>query len=100
MYTDAPGANDALQMSFPVLGQQEAVTLASSFAIEASEDGEPWEEGLDLPEAVPGSGTINLISGVGNFPTVLSTAESVLAEMYVPRISLDLAAHVNSWDCS
>ncbi|GMH43110.1 hypothetical protein BSKO_11032 [Bryopsis sp. KO-2023] len=75
---DAPGGSDALQMTFPVLGQQEPVRVATSFAIQAKEKSNIWEEGLQFPEAVPGSGVIELRAGVGKLPSVLSAAESIL----------------------
>lgn len=81
--TDIPGNNDAVQMSFPVLGQQEAVRISTSFAIEGNEQGNAWEEGLKLPVAVPGSGSLDLKAGVGQFPAILTTANSVIADRFV-----------------
>lgn len=70
---------DGLEMSFPVYGQQEEIALATSFAIKGeSENIATREEGLVLPEAVPGSGEIELIAGVGRLPSILESAEEIL----------------------
>lgn len=37
-------------------GKQGAVWVATTFALEGSPDSTPWEEGLELPSALPGSG--------------------------------------------
>ncbi|GMH44595.1 hypothetical protein BSKO_12547 [Bryopsis sp. KO-2023] len=70
------GASDALVINFPVEGLQEAVTVATSFAIDGNSSSQ-WQEGLQLPQAVPGSGAIAIQAGVGRLPAVLSMAEQI-----------------------
>lgn len=65
------GATDALVIDVPVEGLQEAVAVASSFAVDGNATGK-WQEGLKLPEAVPGSGALKIQAGVGRMPTILS----------------------------
>lgn len=36
-----------------------------------------WPEGIDLPEAMPGSGAVELIAGVGHLPSVSAAAADV-----------------------
>ncbi|GMH44588.1 hypothetical protein BSKO_12540 [Bryopsis sp. KO-2023] len=70
------GASDALVINFPVEGLQEAVTIATSFAIDGNSSSQ-WQEGLQLPQAVPGSGAIAIQAGVGRLPAVLSMADQL-----------------------
>lgn len=70
---------DALVMTVPVEGLQEAVTLASSFAVDGSAD-KKWQEGLQLPEAVPGSGYVKIQAGVGRMPAILSLVDQIYDE--------------------
>ncbi|GMH44585.1 hypothetical protein BSKO_12537 [Bryopsis sp. KO-2023] len=70
------GASDALVINFPVEGLQEAVTVATSFAIDGNSSSQ-WQEGLQLPQAVPGSGAIAIQAGVGRLPAVLSMADQL-----------------------
>ncbi|CAD7696314.1 unnamed protein product, partial [Ostreobium quekettii] len=76
---DGKGASDALRLTVPVLGLQDAVTVATSFAIQASE-GEAAQatEGLDLPAALPGTGGLELLAGVGRLPAVLANARQIM----------------------
>ncbi|GMH46152.1 hypothetical protein BSKO_14120 [Bryopsis sp. KO-2023] len=73
---DGSGGSDALVIDFPVEGLQEAVTLASSFAIDGGNAGS-WQEGLQLPDAVPGSGGVSIQAGVGRLPSILSLAQQI-----------------------
>eukprot|EP00798_Chlamydomonas_sp_ICE-L_P014425 gene14425-20431_t len=57
---DEMGSRDSLQVELEVLPQQEALQVATSFALNSSD--EAWQEGLDLPEAVPGSGSLDLVA--------------------------------------
>eukprot|EP01025_Chloroclados_australasicus_P025560 TRINITY_DN254_c1_g1_i7.p1 TRINITY_DN254_c1_g1~~TRINITY_DN254_c1_g1_i7.p1 ORF type:complete len:2168 (+),score=332.40 TRINITY_DN254_c1_g1_i7:163-6504(+) len=70
------GKTDALQVSIPVEGTQDPVVVASSFAVQASGD---WVEGIQLPNALPGSGSVNLIAGVGRLPAIESVASMLIA---------------------
>ncbi|GMH44587.1 hypothetical protein BSKO_12539 [Bryopsis sp. KO-2023] len=73
---EGQGASDALVINFPVEGLQEAVTVATSFAIDGNSSSQ-WQEGLQLPQAVPGSGAIAIQAGVGRLPAVLSMADQL-----------------------
>lgn len=70
------GASDALLLTVPVEGLQESVAIASSFAVDGSGKSR-WQEGLKLPEAVPGSGSLTIQAGVGRLPAVLSLAGQI-----------------------
>lgn len=69
-------AIDALVVSIPIEGLQEAVSMASSFAVDGSAD-EEWQEGLQLPEVVAGSGSVRIQAGVGRMPAILSLADQI-----------------------
>ena len=59
-------------------GQQSQVTVATSFPIRpANGTGALWQEGLQLPAAVPGSGSMDLLAGVGYLPAVQSMYSSL-----------------------
>ena len=76
---DRHGNRDGVQVSFPIEGPQESVVVATSFVLSASDARSGTsQEGLDLPEAVPGSGTIEMTAGVGQQPAVLSLAEQLI----------------------
>ncbi|CAD7696311.1 unnamed protein product [Ostreobium quekettii] len=76
---DGSGSVDAVQLSIPVMGQQEAVAIAKSFAIRAAPNGTSNATvGLDLPAAVPGTGGVELQAGVGRLPAVLSAAREIM----------------------
>jgi hypothetical protein len=68
---------DALITELPVFGPQEPVTVATSFAIDASK-ASPWSEGLVLPDAIPNSGSVNFQAGIGRFPVVVSYSNSLI----------------------
>lgn len=57
----ASGPEDALLLSLPVITVQEPVTLATSFVVEG--DSEGWDEAVVLPDAVQGTGTVNVTVG-------------------------------------
>jgi len=61
---------DQVQLQVPVHGKQGAVAIATSFAVRGSSDGRNWQEGLALPRAERGSGSIDLIAGVGSLPAI------------------------------
>ena len=76
---DKHGNRDGVQVSLPIEGPQESVVVATSFVLAASDTRSGTsQEGLDLPEAVPGSGTIEMTAGVGQQPAVLSLAEQLI----------------------
>eukprot|EP00993_Chasmostoma_nieuportense_P002291 NODE_30_length_4134_cov_39.066883_g27_i0.p1 GENE.NODE_30_length_4134_cov_39.066883_g27_i0~~NODE_30_length_4134_cov_39.066883_g27_i0.p1 ORF type:complete len:1101 (-),score=242.70 NODE_30_length_4134_cov_39.066883_g27_i0:239-3541(-) len=68
---------DAFQHELPSRGLQEPVFVATSFAIPANTAA---IEGTDFPAALPGSGTVSLVVGVGRFPTVLAVGQSIIAQ--------------------
>ncbi|CAD7704742.1 unnamed protein product [Ostreobium quekettii] len=73
------GYKDALRLTVPVLGLQDAVAVATSFAIQATEgEGATAVEGLELPNALPGAGSIELLAGVGRLPAVLGHARQIM----------------------
>ena len=51
--------------------------MATSFAIAASLVPVPWDEAMRFPEAVPGSGVVTIVAGVGRFPAVQAAGEGV-----------------------
>jgi hypothetical protein len=69
---------DALMKPLPVLGIQDSVFVATSMGITASPDGKKWDEAVDLPDALRGSGTINVSAAAGHLPAVLAFAEEAL----------------------
>jgi hypothetical protein len=76
--TAAAGAvADQVQLQVPVLGKQGPVWVATSFALRASEGNSStkgsWQEGLVLPSAERGSGSIELVAGVGSLPAIQAT---------------------------
>lgn len=70
-------AADSLVVDIPVVGLQDPMFVASSFALGSVNTSETssWTEGLDLPAAAPGSGTINITAGVGQLPAVAALAD-------------------------
>ncbi|KAK9809200.1 hypothetical protein WJX72_011244 [[Myrmecia] bisecta] len=81
--TSQGGAADSLQITIPVEGLQESVRVASSFAVQAvlpnaTAAAGPFQgsaqEGLALPAAAPGSGSIDIVAGVGHLPAVKAIA--------------------------
>ncbi|GMH45788.1 hypothetical protein BSKO_13751 [Bryopsis sp. KO-2023] len=86
---DAPGMSDALELSFPVVEQQVPVQIATSFTVRGKSSRNSWSEGLQLPDALPGTGTIEISAGVGRVPSVLSIINHLLEE----EIDSTLNAH-------
>ena len=82
---------DALSFEIPVVGALPRLSVATSRAIEASADGEPWAEGVALPAAAPNSAHLNLTVGVAAFAAVLPIA-AALAEAPGARPRRDAAA--------
>lgn len=69
-----------VQVSIPVLALQDSVKVASSFALQASSGSSgQWTEGLALPAAAPGSGSILVEAGVGRAPTVRTLAAGLVS---------------------
>uniref|UniRef100_A0A7S3VJT0 Alpha-2-macroglobulin domain-containing protein n=1 Tax=Dunaliella tertiolecta TaxID=3047 RepID=A0A7S3VJT0_DUNTE len=102
---DADGASDTLLVPLPCLAPQQPVHIATSFAVRpgfnrtgdaaqtqqspsevqqsgaqggsASQAAQTHTEGLQLPSAVPGSGVLHLVAGVGHLPSIVSSYESI-----------------------
>lgn len=69
---------DSVVLQLEVKGQQSEVTVATSFPLRPNNgSGTTWQEGLALPETVPGSGSLGLIAGVGYLPAVQSLYSSL-----------------------
>ena len=67
-------------------GQQLSLTVATSFAISAnSSTPSVWQEGLQLPNATRGSGSLSLVAGVGYLPAIQS-AFSSMTSSYSPTV--------------
>ncbi|KAG2434214.1 hypothetical protein HXX76_007940 [Chlamydomonas incerta] len=77
----AGGGSDSLSLELPVYGQQGDVWVATSFALKAlpasDSDVVQWQEGLALPNAVPGSGGLALTAGVGYWPSIAATYDNL-----------------------
>jgi len=71
---------DAALYPQSVYGQQEAVYIATSFAVTA---GQPSNQGFDLPAAVSFSGVLDINAGVGRLPAVLALSQSILDQVNV-----------------
>jgi hypothetical protein len=65
---------DQVQLQVPVNGKQGGVVIATSFAVRGSSDGNSWQEGMVLPRAEQGSGSISLVAGVGSLPAIQVSA--------------------------
>jgi hypothetical protein len=74
---------DAFEASVVVLGAQEPVFVASSVAIDATESGAEWNEGIALPAAVPHTGTLVIDAGVGHLTSIYSYCRAILAMPYL-----------------
>ena len=68
---------DSLQTRILVGPVSDPVMLATSVSIVAATDPIVWSEGVALPEAVPGTGSIILHAGIGHLPPVLQYASAL-----------------------
>eukprot|EP01025_Chloroclados_australasicus_P057173 TRINITY_DN7117_c0_g1_i1.p1 TRINITY_DN7117_c0_g1~~TRINITY_DN7117_c0_g1_i1.p1 ORF type:complete len:972 (+),score=161.07 TRINITY_DN7117_c0_g1_i1:368-2917(+) len=89
---EVDGMADALQVTFPVEGIQDPVVVASSFSVSGNQS--EWTEGLELPNAVPGSGSVDLLAGVGRLPAIQSIAS--LLFKYEPKYNVPQAYYALS----
>jgi hypothetical protein len=80
-------ASDSVEVSLLVEAQQQPVALMTSMAISAATsatssvsigEGRPWVEGVVLPAAVRGSGSLGVTVGVGRLPAVLALTTTLL----------------------
>eukprot|EP00892_Ulva_mutabilis_P003496 jgi/Ulvmu1/1518/UM011_0248.1 len=67
---EAAAGSDALQVELPSLLTQAPVVVATSFAVTPGPRG--FQEGLAIPAAVPGTGSLSVVAGVGNLPAQLA----------------------------
>eukprot|EP01025_Chloroclados_australasicus_P034639 TRINITY_DN3539_c0_g2_i1.p1 TRINITY_DN3539_c0_g2~~TRINITY_DN3539_c0_g2_i1.p1 ORF type:complete len:2104 (+),score=260.43 TRINITY_DN3539_c0_g2_i1:139-6450(+) len=79
--TDSTGSSDSRKATIPVNGQQGPVSLATSFAVQGSVEGSTWWEGLQIPEAVAGSGTIEVSAGVGRLPAIQAYTNALMEDL-------------------
>lgn len=70
---------DALSSELLILPVQQPVFVGTSMGITASESPVPWVEGIALPEASPGSGSLDLLVGVGYLPAVRTISASLIS---------------------
>eukprot|EP01050_Picozoa_sp_SAG11_P010851 SAG11_NODE_1111_length_5823_cov_2.384172_1_plen_1074_part_10 len=71
--------SDAFTAELPILAPQGSVFVATSMAVEGGADGAPpWAEGIALPDAVPGSGSLTISAGIGFLPTVEALSKALL----------------------
>ncbi|GAM21623.1 hypothetical protein SAMD00019534_047980 [Acytostelium subglobosum LB1] len=72
------GANlDAVRVEFDILGRQAPIYLGTSMAITANSSQPP--EGIKLPAAEPGTGTLDVVVGVGRYPSVEANSIQIMA---------------------
>lgn len=69
--------NDALSITLPLIGQQPDVTVGTSMVVEGY-TASSADEGIVMPNAVEGSGGLNIAAGVGYQANILTISESGL----------------------
>ncbi|GBF96122.1 hypothetical protein Rsub_08870 [Raphidocelis subcapitata] len=93
---------DSAVYEFPVLGRQAPVFLATSFALNPGAgpngSGAGQVEGLALPEADPGSGSVDVFAGVGNLPFLQTSYESVTSRLEAAADGDDTAGPASAPD--
>ncbi len=89
----ATGGSDAVQVSLPIEGRQPDVWVATSFALRPSGTGNSSRaEGLALPAADPGTGSVVLMAGVGSLPAIqVGSCRSCLHACMIMRIDVGVA---------
>ncbi len=89
---------DSLTVRVPVLAPRAPVFVGTSFALrgaggsaagDASNGSVTWQEGLELPKALQGSGGINILAGVGYLPAVIASTNAVAARQALDRYVLE-----------
>ena len=71
---------DALQTRIIAGPVSDPVMLATSVSIAAAAEAVVWSEGVTLPQAIPGTGSIVLRAGAGHLPAVLQCASALNSE--------------------
>ena len=80
--SEGPVVVDRLRHELQGLGLQDPVLLGSSFVLRAPARGQAQlVEQIRAPAAIPGSGTLTLVAGVGRFPAVRESGRRVRAAM-------------------
>jgi len=69
--------SDGFLYTLPLLGQQDAVALVSSFAVECTNGTRRWPDAVALPAAQPGSGTVGISVTVGHLSGIQAASESI-----------------------
>ena len=72
--------SDALQTRIIAGPVSDPVMLATSVSIAAAAEAVIWSEGVTLPQAIPGTGSIVLRAGAGHLPAVLQCASALNSE--------------------
>ena len=72
--------SDALQTRIIAGPVSDPVMLATSVSIAAAAETVIWSEGVTLPQAIPGTGSIVLRAGAGYLPAVLQCASALNSE--------------------
>ncbi|KAF2074368.1 hypothetical protein CYY_004343 [Polysphondylium violaceum] len=76
---------DAVQTEFDVLPRQPPIYVGTSFAISEKE---PFEQGIEIPNAEQGTGSMLLIAGAGHYPSV--------EEKCIKLLNLDIQRSLSS----
>ena len=85
---------DAIEVVLPVLGSAPEVVVATSRSLSASTELSFWSEGVSLPAALPGSGTISVELGTGHRPAVQAMVSALLE---LPRQQTASGGRPCSW---
>eukprot|EP00210_Caulerpa_lentillifera_P004932 g4706.t1 len=72
---DKDGNKDAVEVRLSIEGLQEEVVIGTSFVLQSTLENSTSSEGLDLPKAVPGSGTVAISAGVGQQPALIALTQ-------------------------
>mmetsp|Transcript_40315 Transcript_40315/g.104524 ORF Transcript_40315/g.104524 Transcript_40315/m.104524 type:complete len:2609 (-) Transcript_40315:679-8505(-) len=79
--------SDGIQKELEVVGQQPAVFVSTSMAMNADPTSE-WtqhSEGVVFPEAVPGSGSVNITASAGHYSLVQSVEKELFNAVHNPQ---------------
>eukprot|EP00775_Hariotina_reticulata_P009988 gene9988-10143_t len=71
---------DALQQDVTVLGQQPPVFVATSFSLQTRSNITGRNEGVVLPQATPGSGSVSILAGIGYLPAIQASYDSLVQQ--------------------
>jgi len=76
---------DDMEAKISVIGVQNPVYIATSMALTGKAVSEKWiwNERLNLPPSLPGSGLVEIVAGVGRFTTVQTLRDVLLNETFL-----------------